>query len=162
MTFKPKLHAHVLFLVGILVATHRTAAAAAAIEREFAAQRKSLTCVEGPTDEPSCSGAAMGVYLHGDQIQQLDWTVETSTKFVRQQFYFRDSHPVLVVETIHAKLDDQANRLKTPKLLSVTRYSLTAARLAKRGKEFLEHAQFLIQYFREHRSGFRPCDLSNT
>src|ERR1044071_9497899 len=141
----------------MLAVPHGTSAAESSIEREFAGRQKSLTCIEGPTDEPSCSGAGLGVYLRGDQIQQLDWTVEMSTKFVRQQLYFRDSQPVLVVETIHAKLDDQANRLKTPKLLSVTRYSLTPVRLGKREKEFLEHAEFLIHYFREHRSGFSPC-----
>jgi hypothetical protein len=146
----------------MLVVPHGTSAAESSIEREFAARQKSLMCVEGPTDEPSCSGAAVGVYLRGDQIQQLDWTLEMSIKFVRQQFYFRDSQPVLVVETIHAKLDDQANPLKNPKLLSVTRYSLGAAKPEKRGKELLEHAEFLIHYFREHRSAFSPCSHPNT
>jgi hypothetical protein len=151
-----------LFLVGILVVPHRTPAAEPSIEREFAARQKSLTCFEGPTDEPSCSGAAVDVYLRGDQIQHLDWTLEMSTKFVRQQFYFRDSRPVLVVETIHAKLDDQANPLKNPKLLSVTRSSLRGAKPGKRGKELLEHAAFLIHYFRDRRSDFRPCGHPNT
>src|SRR5437868_14079985 len=112
----------------MVVVPHGTPATESSIEHEFAAQQQSLTCFEGPTDEPSCSGAAVGVYLRDDQIQHLDWTLEMSTKFVRQQFYFRDSQPVFVVETIHAKLDDQANRLKTPKLLSVTRYSLGGAK----------------------------------
>jgi hypothetical protein len=146
----------------MLAVPHGTSAAESSIEREFAGRQKSLTCIEGPTDEPSCSGAGLGVYLHGDQIQQLDWTLEMSTKFVRQQFYFRDSQPVLVVETIHAKLDDQANPLKNPKLLSVTRYSLGGAKREKRGKELLEHAEFLIHYFREHRSDFTPCSRPNT
>src|SRR5256885_15720132 len=126
----------------MLVVPHGTPAAESSIEREFAERQNSLKCVAGPTDEPSCSGAAVGVYLRGDQIQQLDWTLEMSTKFVRQQFYFRASQPVLVVKTIHAKLDDQANPLKSPKLLSVTRYSLGAAKPDKRGKELLEHAEF--------------------
>ena len=137
-------------------------AAESSIGREFAAKQKSLTCFEGPTDEPSCSGAAMGVYLRGDQIQHLDWTLEMSTKFVRQQFYFRDSQPMLVVETVHAKLDDQANPLKSPKLFSVTRSSLGGGKPGKRGRELLEHAEFLIRYFREHRSDFRPCGHPNT
>ena len=145
----------------MLIVPHGTSAESS-IEREFAARQKSLTCVEGPTDEPSCSGAAMGVYLHGDQIQQLDWTLEMSTKFVRQQFYFHDSQPVLVVETIHAKLDDQANALKNPRLLSVTRYALGAAKPEKRGTELLVHAEFLIHYFRAHRSDFSPCSHPNT
>ena len=146
----------------MLVLPHRIPAAEPSIEREFAAHQKSLTCFEGPTDEPSCSGAAVNVYLRGDQIQHLDWTLEMSTKFVRQQFYFRDSRPVLVVETIHAKLDDQANPLKNPKLLSVTRSSLSGAKPDKRGRELLEHAAFLIHYFREHRSDFSPCSHPNT
>ena len=146
----------------MLVVPHGASAAESSIEREFVARQKSLTCIEGPTDEPSCSGATVGVYLRGDQIQQLDWTLEMSTKFVRQQFYFRDSQPVLVVETIHAKLDDQANPLKSPKLLSVTRYSLGTAKPKKRAKELVEHADFLIHYFREHRSEFRPCGHPNT
>jgi hypothetical protein len=153
---------HILFLVAVLVVSHGTSAAKSSIEREFVAQQKSLTCVEAPTDEPSCSGAAVDVYLRGDRIQHLDWTLEMSTKFVRQQFYFHGSQPVLVVETIHAKLDDQANPLKTPKLLSVTRYALGGAKPGKRGKELLEHAEFLIHYFREHRSDFRPCGHRNT
>ena len=146
----------------MFVVQHGTSAAESSIEREFAVLQKSLTCVEGPTDEPSCSGAALGVYLRGDQIQHLDWTLEMSTKFVRQQFYFRDSQPVLVVETIPAKLDDQANPLKNPKLLSVTRHTLGGAKPGKRGRELLEHADFLIHYFREHRSDFRPCGHPNT
>lgn len=154
--------AYILFLVGVLVVPHGTSAAESSIEREFVSQQKSLTCVEGPTDEPSCSGAAVRLYLRGDQIQHLDWTLEMSTKFVRQRFYFRDSQPVLVVETIHAKLDDQANPLKTPKLLSVTRYSSGGVKRGKRGKELLEHAEFLIHYFRERRSDFSPCVQPNT
>ena len=146
----------------MLVVLDGPSAAESSIEREFVAQQKSTTCFEGPTDEPSCSGAAVGVYLRGDQIQHLDWKLEMSTKFVRQQFYLRDSQPVLVVETIHAKLDDQANPLKNPKLLSVTRYSLDGAKPGKRGKELLEHGEFLIHYFRERRSDFRPCGHANT
>jgi hypothetical protein len=150
-----------VLLVGMLAVAPGALAAESSVEREFLAQQKTMTCVEGPTDEPSCSGAAMDVYLRGDQIQQLDWTLEMSNKFVRQQFYFRGAQSVLVVETIHAKLDDQANRLKSPKLLSTTRYSLSSAKPEKRRKELLEHAEFLIRYFREHRSDFRPCGHSN-
>jgi hypothetical protein len=150
-----KVRAYIWFLLAFVVSIRSTAASQSILERQFAAEAAKLTLFDGATDEPSCSGATVAVYLRGDQIQHLDWTLEISTKFVRQQFYFRDSKPVLVVETIHAKLDAQANLLKNPKLLSVVRYPLDGARPGKRGKELLEHAEFLIHYFREHRSDFR-------
>jgi hypothetical protein len=104
----------------------------------------------------------MAVYLRGDQIQCLDWTVEMSTKFIREQYYFRRSVPVLVVETIHGKLDAEANQLKSPKLLSVTRYHLDDVGQSNRRKEFLEHAEFLVRDFHDHRSDFTPCSHPNT
>src|SRR5258708_7415880 len=111
-------------LMAFVLLQHGASAADSLIERQFAGQRRSLTCVEGATSELSCSGTGMTVYLRGDQVHGLEWTVEMSTKYVREQYYFRGSIPVLVVETIHAKLDSEANRLENPKLLSITRYRL--------------------------------------
>jgi hypothetical protein len=153
--------AHILLLVGWLVVPHGISATESLIERRFADERKSLTCFEGPTNEPSCSGTGMAVYLRGDEIQCLDWTVEMSTKFIREQYYFRGSVPVLVIETIHAKLDAEANQLKKPKLLSVMRYRLDDAGHTKRRKGFLEHAEFLIREFHDHRSRLTPCSHPN-
>jgi hypothetical protein len=153
---------HICLLLALLLGRQGASAAESAVERQFSDQRKTFTCVEGPTKEPSCSGTGLVVYLRGDQVEHLDWTVEMSTKFVRQQFYFSGSRPVLMVETIHAKLDGQANLLKEPKLLSIMRYRLDDAESGKRKPDFLEHAEFLIHYFHEHRSDFTPSGHPNT
>jgi hypothetical protein len=128
------------------------------LEQQFAQQREGFTCVEGPTTEPSCSGTGMTIYLRGDHVGHLDWTIEMSRRYVRRQYYFRGSTPVLVVETVHAKLDAQANPLEEPRLLSVTRYRLGDAGHNSRRKDFLEHVEFLLRDFREHRAEFTPCD----
>ena len=104
----------------------------------------------------------MTVYLRGDQVHGLEWTVEMSTKYIQEQYYFRGSIPVLVVETIHAKLDSDANRLEKPKLLSITRYRLDEPRQSKRQKEFLKHVEFLLRDFHEHHADFTPCGHPDT
>lgn len=149
-------------LMALVLVQQSALSAESNIEQEFARERKGFSCFEGSTDEPSCSGAGMRVYLRGARAVALDWTVEMSTKYVRQQYYFRDSLPVLVVETIHAKLDAEANVLSKPRLLSVTRYRLDYGNATMRSKEFLEHVEFLLRDFHEHRAEFTPCDHPNT
>lgn len=117
--------------------------------------------MEGPTSEQSCSGTGMGVYLRGDQIRHLDWTIETSRKFIRRQYYFDGPSPRLVVETIHAKLDEQAERLVNPRLLSIEHYRLDATQPTAYQKELLEHARFLIGDFQKNKKDFRLVKISN-
>ncbi|MEO6053563.1 MAG: hypothetical protein ABIP97_06085, partial [Chthoniobacterales bacterium] len=37
-----------------------------------------LSCFEGSTSEESCGGTGLKVCLSGNQIRQMDWTIETS------------------------------------------------------------------------------------
>src|SRR5918992_2391199 len=88
------------------------------LESRFARERAALVCYDGPMSEPSCGGGGMLVYLSGDKVRHLDWSVETSTRFIRRQFYFADSFPALVVETIHAKFNQRGEPLPDPRFVS--------------------------------------------
>ena len=56
-------------------------------ERAFARERSALTCMNGPTDEPSCGGTDMDVYLRGEEVRKLDWWVEMSNKWVHEEYF---------------------------------------------------------------------------
>lgn len=127
------------------------------VEREFARERNALTCLNGSTDEPSCGGTDMDVYLSGDAIRKLDWWVEKSNQWVREEYFFRDSQPVILIETVEKKYDSHGEPLQKPQLVSHTRYRLDTASTGARTKEFLEHAKFLLQDFQKSRSTFTPC-----
>ena len=128
-----------------------------AIEREFARERKTLTCVNGSTDEPSCGGTDMDVYLRGDEVRKLNWWVEKGNQWVREEYYFRGTRPVLVIETIEKKYDSHAEPLPKPQLVSRTRYRLDQPIDSERIKEFFDHAEFLLRDFQKNRSSFCPC-----
>jgi hypothetical protein len=127
---------------------------ASRLESRFSRERTTLTRFEGPTSEQSCSGAALSVYLRGQQVRHLDWSVETSTQFIRRQYFFDGAIPGLVVETIHARLDSHAEPLNKPHLLSTERYQLNAPQASTREKELRDHAKFLIDDFNKHRKEF--------
>jgi hypothetical protein len=127
------------------------------IEREFARERASLTCVNSSTNEASCGGTDMDVYLRGELIRKLDWWVEKSNQWVREEYYFRGSRPMLVIETVEAKYDEHGEPLKELRLVSRTRFRLDEAGEDVRRKEFLEHAEFLLRDFRERRSELTVC-----
>jgi len=132
------------------------------VERDFARERKTLACVNGSTDEPSCGGTDLDVYLRGDEVCHLDWWVEMSNKWVREEYFFRDARLVLVIETVKKKYNSHGEILPKPQLVSRTRYRLDEAVRSARRKEFLEHADFLLRDFREHRSAFTPCIRPHT
>jgi hypothetical protein len=136
--------------------------AGTAVEREFARERNALTCVNGSTNEPSCGGTDMGVYLRGDTVRKLDWWVEKSTQWVREEYFFSGARPVLVIETIERKYDSHAEQLPEPQLVSRTRYRLDRAATSSRVKEFREHVEFLLRDFRKRRSEFTPCIRPHT
>jgi hypothetical protein len=94
------------------------------------------------------------VYLSDEQVRHLDWTLETSTRFIRRQYYFDGTTPRLVIETTHAKLDLHAEPLAKPRLLSTERLRLDASQLSARQKELLDHAKFLMDDFKKHRKDF--------
>ena len=94
-------------------------------------------------------------------MRHLDWTIETSAQLVRRQYYFDGISPRLVVETIHAKLDTQAERLATPRLLSTERYRLDAPQPTAHEKELLDHAKFLMDDFKKHRKEFTRANTPN-
>jgi hypothetical protein len=99
----------------------------------------------------------MDVYLRGDAIRKLDWWVEKSNQWVREEYFFLGSQPVLVIETVEKKYDSHGEPLQKPQLVSRTRYRLDGARSSARTKEFLEHAEFLLHDFQKSRSTFTPC-----
>jgi hypothetical protein len=103
----------------------------------------------------------LSVYLSGQQVRHLDWTIETSTQFIRRQYYFDGAIPRLVVETIHAKFGSQAEPLSKPRLLSTEPYRLDAPQPNTRQKELRDHAKFLIDDFNKRRKDFsRAIDRS--
>jgi hypothetical protein len=128
-----------------------------AVEREFAHERKALACVNGSTDEPSCGGTDIDIYLRGDTVRKLDWWVEKSNQWVREEYFFRGTRPVLVIETIDRKYDSHAEPLREPQLVSRTRYRLDPAATSPRVKEFRDHVEFLLRDFRNRRSEFTRC-----
>src|SRR3954468_5191282 len=125
-----------------------------------AANLQGLSCLEGPTNEASSSGAVMHVYVRGDDVQYIDWNVDLGNRLIRQQFYFHRRSLVAVVETIHVKRDAQRNELKHPRLVSTKRYNLEGDE-AERRSEFLEHAKTLLMEFRSHRQDFKPCEKTS-
>ena len=128
-----------------------------ASERTFARERTTLTCMNGSTDEPSCGGTDLDVYLRGHEVRKLDWWVEMSNKWLREEYFFSGSQPMLVIETIGKKYDSQGEPLSKPELISRKRYRLDQAGNNARAKKFLEHAAFLLGNFQKHRSEFSPC-----
>ena len=131
------------------------------LQSGFTRERATLSCFEGPTSEPSCSGTGLAVYLSGDTVRHLDWTIETSTRFIRRQYYFDGTSPRLVVETIHAKLDSHAEQLAKPRLLSTEQYRLDAPQPNAHQKELLDHAKFLMDDFKKHRKDFSNAKARN-
>ena len=127
------------------------------LESRFSRERGSLTCFEGATSEQSCSGAGVTVYLRGDQICHLDWTIETSSQFIRRQYFFEGAFPRLVVETIHAKFDEHGEPLREPRYVSAKHYRLGPSETTARQKEFRDHVQLLMNDFRNNRQHFSRC-----
>lgn len=39
--------------------------------------------------EASCGGAAMDVYLRGEEVCKLEWWIEESNQSVREEYFFR-------------------------------------------------------------------------
>jgi hypothetical protein len=118
--------------------------------------------MNGPTDEPSCGGTDMDVYLRGEEVCKLDWWVEMSNKWVREEYFFSGSQPVLVIETIEKKYDSHGEPLSKPELVSRKPCRLDHAVDNTRAKTFLEHAEFLLHDFQQHRSEFTPCVRPHT
>jgi hypothetical protein len=132
------------------------------LRSRFTRERATLSCFEGPTSEPSCSGTGLAVFLSGEQVRHLDWTIEMSTRFIRRQYYFDGTSPRLVVETIHAKFAAQAELLAKPRLLSTEHYRLDAPQPNAHQKELLDHAKFLMDDFKKHRKEFTRVNNRNT
>jgi hypothetical protein len=124
------------------------------LESRFARERASLFRVEGTTSEESCGGTGLAVYLRGEQVRHLDWTIEASREFIRRQYYFDGSTPRLALETIHAKFDSHAEPLSKPRLISRQRYRLDTATPTEHEKQLRAHAAFLLQDFYQHRQDF--------
>jgi len=145
----------VCFLAAVLIQNVTWAADKSQAERDFERARLELMCVNGSSNEPSCGGTDMDVWLRAEEIHKLDWWLEKSNQWVREEYYFRGSRPI--IETVVAKYDGYGELLKKPQLISRTKYRLDDAGGGERQKEFLEHAEFLIRDFRERRSTFAAC-----
>jgi len=128
------------------------------LETDFAKQRTMLACHEGATDEESCGGTWLKVYLAGDEIRKMEWDVETSTRLIRREFYFSRGRPQLVIETSYWKLDSSAERLKTPRHEYTRRYWLDDRTAGAKGiqvrLELQEHAASLVKEFRANRAKY--------
>ena len=149
----------ILILSALLAATG--ARAESPLESEFTRQRAQFVSLIGSTSEESCSGTGLVVYLEGEHVRHLDWTIEMSTQFIRRQYFFSGSVPELVIETVHAKLGPEAEPLPAPRLISVTRYPLDGSSEAAREKEFRAQAEFVLSDFRQHRTEFMSVPPNN-
>jgi hypothetical protein len=103
----------------------------------------------------------MTVYVGGSRIVKIEYGIETSQQSILRDYYFDKKGVALVVETVYGLLDDQANRLKQPKLESENRYWLSGEEAAKtpadKKKELRRHAKKLLDYYRTHMDSFTPC-----
>jgi hypothetical protein len=136
-----------------------TGCAERSLEAKFAAQRAHYRRLAGVTDEPSCGGTGVTIFLAGNDVRKVAYSVETSQRLIQRDYYLRDRQPVLVVETSHFLLDQQAERLREPRLEAVNRYSFgePAAIPAHKRKEFQAHVRYLLTYFRDHPDDFKPA-----
>src|SRR5688572_29008402 len=92
------------------------------LEAKFAAERPHYRTLAGVTDEPSCGGTGLTVYLAGNDVRKLAYSVETSQRVIHRNYYLRARQPLVVVETSHFLLDQQGKRLPAPRLEAVNRY----------------------------------------
>ncbi len=114
-----------------------------------------LSYYEGATLEQSCGGTGLIVTLRGEQVLHLDWTIETSRKFIRREYDFEGGTARRVVETEFAKHEDQGEYSPAnPRLVFKRRIDLTGAHPGKHAQELIEHAQYLVQEFQQRRSEF--------
>ncbi len=113
-----------------------------------------LICLEGFTSEHSCGGTFLRVWLRGEEIHRLDWTIETSRQFIRREYRLEAGRPRSVVETIHQKLDAEGGHLASPRLLSRRRYALAISDPGVHARELQEHAAFLVGDFQTGRRDF--------
>ena len=146
----------VIVFVCLVVASGGSRATESPIDSEFARERERLAALVGPTSEQSCDGTELIVYLEGQQVRHLYWSIAMSTQLVRRQYFFSGSSPALIIEKIQAKLGPDAEPLVTPQFMSVRHYPIGSASDRGREKEFRDHAAFLLRDFGEHRSGFTP------
>jgi hypothetical protein len=123
------------------------------LEAEFVAHQKTYRYVEAATDEPSCGGTWLRVYLDGSRIQKLDYSIETSQKRIMDAYYFVDAKPVLVVETTCRILDNDGHHLKHPELESKRRYNLNDRSILK-NRRLADHLNYLMQYYRGNADEF--------
>ena len=131
------------------------------LQSRFNREVATLTCFEGPTSEASCSGTALAVFLRGEQVRHLDWSIEMSSRFIRREYYFDSASPRLVIETAHAKFDAQGELLAKPRLLSTEQYQLDGIQPNAHQKELLDHAVFLMDDFKKNRKEFTLVKTPN-
>ena len=100
----------------------------------------------------------MTVFLDGNRIQKISYSIETSRRTIDRDYYFHDEQPVLVVETSHYLLDDQANHLAVPRFEYRRSYRLDKPGEVPADKEsaYENHVTNLLRYFARHRKEFNP------
>lgn len=119
------------------------------LEAECGVNRKGWSHFEGSTDEPSCGGNSLSVYLAGEHIEKIEYFVETSREGILREYYLKDSQPVLVVETVHSLVDKNGDRRRRAKEVSRKRFLLTSP-VSEKGEEFVRQGNYLAGYFRAH------------
>jgi hypothetical protein len=136
-----------------LLASGFAVAAPRDLEADFASHREHYRHVEGATDEPSCGGKWLGVYLNGSRIKKLDYSIETSRQLILREYYFAGSDLALVTETVYWLLDKNRYHAERPKLESKHHFSITDTPAPKK-RELLDHADYLIHFYRHHANDF--------
>jgi hypothetical protein len=136
-----------------------TEATQSRLERDYEQQYSEMRVLLGETDEPSCGGTWLKVWLLGKEVRKMDWACETSQRFIDREFYFSRGKPQLVIETTYRKLDNSGNRLREPRLECSRRYWLDDRSAGPAGvqvrRKLREHADSLVNYFSAHRAELR-------
>lgn len=143
----------------LLTAIGITAGGQSRLETDHDRQSSHMRVLEGPTDEPSCGGGAwLKVWSLGKEVRKMEWSTESSQRFISREFYFSRGKVQLVIETTHGKLDDSGNELREPRLEHKRRYWLHDRSAGPAGvlirRELRQHASSLIQYYSAHKREF--------
>lgn len=152
--------------VALVAAAALSACGRSQVEADFARHRPQLACYEGSTDEESCGGTWLKVYMSPSEVRKLEWETLMSQRLIRREFYLKAGRPQLVVETSYWLLDDEAQRLATPRHEYTRRYWLADLDQQSEGSdlrgELNQHASDLLKHFVSHRVEFNSATVERT
>ncbi len=128
------------------------------LEADYENQLGEMRVLLRATDEPSCGGTWLKVWLVGHEIRKMDWAIETSQGHIDREFYFSRGKPQLVIETGYRNYDNSGKKLYQPKQEYIHRYWLHDRSAGPKGirvrRTLRKHADSLTKYFSNHKAKF--------